>query len=67
MLTSIAAYRVLRKAHISRISFLKSRRMTVLTDLAAYVGNISSSVFIIFVNKRLMGSKGYGFGYGKDS
>eukprot|EP00884_Botryococcus_braunii_P023126 jgi/Botrbrau1/9498/Bobra.0252s0113.1 len=32
-------------------------------DVAAYVGNISSSVFIIFVNKRLMGRKGFGFEY----
>ena len=34
-------------------------------DAAAWAGNISSSVLIIFVNKYLMGRKGYDFHYGE--
>ena len=36
-------------------------------DAAAWAGNISSSVLIIFVNKYLMGRKGYDFHYGERS
>ena len=34
-------------------------------DLLAWAGNVSSSVLIIFVNKVLMNTTGYGFQYGK--
>ena len=33
-------------------------------DLVAWAGNVSSSVLIIFVNKILMNTTGYGFQYG---
>ena len=33
-------------------------------DIAAWFGNVSSSVLIIFVNKVLMSRTGYGFRYG---
>ena len=33
-------------------------------DLLAWAGNVSSSVLIIFVNKVLMNTTGYGFQYG---
>lgn len=33
-------------------------------DTAAWAGNVSSSVLIIFVNKVLMSNTGYGFRYG---
>ena len=33
-------------------------------DLVAWAGNVSSSVLIIFVNKVLMNTTGYGFQYG---
>ena len=34
-------------------------------DLLAWAGNVSSSVLIIFVNKVLMNTTGYGFQYGE--
>ena len=34
-------------------------------DGVAWLGNVSSSVFIIFVNKILMSTTGYGFRYGE--
>ena len=36
-------------------------------DLLAWAGNVSSSVLIIFVNKVLMNTTGYGFQYGEPS
>jgi hypothetical protein len=33
-------------------------------DLAAWAGNVSTSCMIIFVNKILMSTTGYGFKYG---
>ena len=33
-------------------------------DLVSWAGNVSTSVFIVFVNKLLMKSTGYGFHYG---
>lgn len=33
-------------------------------DMVAWAGNVSSSVMIIFVNKVLMNTTGYGFQYG---
>lgn len=33
-------------------------------DMVAWAGNVSSSVMIIFVNKILMNTTGYGFKYG---
>ena len=37
----------------------------LLLDGVAWLGNVSSSVFIIFVNKILMSTTGYGFRYGE--
>ncbi len=34
-------------------------------DMLAWAGNVSSSVLIIFVNKILMNTTGYGFRYGR--
>lgn len=34
-------------------------------DMVAWAGNVSSSVMIIFVNKILMNTTGYGFKYGR--
>ena len=36
----------------------------VAKDVAAWAANVSTSVLIVFVNKVLMDSKGYGFHYG---
>ena len=33
-------------------------------DVAAWAGNVSTSVAIVFVNKILMNASGYGFKYG---
>lgn len=48
----------------SSIFFPRLSRKAV-ADAAAWAGNISSSVLIIFVNKYLMGRKGYDFHYGE--
>lgn len=37
----------------------------VYLDLAAWAGNVSTSVLIVFVNKVLMSARGYGFHFGK--
>lgn len=36
-------------------------------DMAAWAGNVSTSVAIVFVNKILMNASGYGFKYGAHS
>lgn len=36
-------------------------------DVAAWAGNVSTSVAIVFVNKVLMNASGYGFKYGAHS
>ena len=40
-------------------------RAKLAADAAAWAGNVASSVLIIFVNKALMGARGYGFHYGE--
>ena len=37
----------------------------IVLDLVAWASNVSSSVLIIFVNKILMQTTGYGFKYGE--
>jgi hypothetical protein len=37
--------------------------MMSVADFGAWIANVASSVLIIFVNKLLMGSKGYAFNY----
>ena len=41
-----------------------AKRAKLVADGAAWASNVLSSVLIIFVNKALMGSAGYGFAYG---
>eukprot|EP00884_Botryococcus_braunii_P023127 jgi/Botrbrau1/9499/Bobra.0252s0114.1 len=40
---------------------MASRDSQVVLDLGAWAGNVSTSVLIVFVNKILMSSRGYGF------
>ena len=39
-------------------------RGKLIADFTAWAGNVSSSVGIIFINKVLMSTTGYGFRYG---
>ena len=41
-----------------------AKRAKLAADAAAWAANVMSSVLIIFVNKALMGSAGYGFAFG---
>jgi hypothetical protein len=42
-----------------------AKRAKLAADAAAWAANVLSSVLIIFVNKALMGSAGYGFAFGE--
>jgi len=42
-----------------------AKRAKLVADGAAWASNVLSSVLIIFVNKALMGSAGYGFAFGE--
>ena len=43
---------------------MSTSRSQLIADGAAWFGNVSTSVAIIFVNKVLMNTSGYGFRYG---
>jgi solute carrier family 35, member E3 len=44
---------------------MESKDSKMFLDLASWAGNVSTSVLIVFVNKVLMSSRGYGFRYGE--
>lgn len=43
------------------VSEVEAARSKMLADIGAWAGNVSTSVFIVFVNKLLMKSFGYHF------
>ncbi len=47
--------------HHPAVSEIEAARTKMLADIGAWAGNVSTSVFIVFVNKMLMKTFGYHF------